>query len=249
MKLFQLSTLLLATTLLVGCASTTGHHKCRNINWRHLGYQDGSHGKNKRDLQKDFADCGPNLVINKRTYDQGWQQGVRLYCTPRNGLSLGMRGKVYNTICPDNQIHAFDSAWKDGLRSYCIRSNGYTRGLEGKSFPGFCAPDLNVAFKNAYNRGHRIYQRLAKLKNHYEAYNKQVQKTKIEIQTKEDRLKALQKQFVREPFSPRKQYRIQKEKIQIKKLATTMDQLIEQRDATLQKYTAVEKRYENTGNL
>ncbi len=237
--------MLITALLLSSCATTqTEVQKCRNTDWHHLGYQDGIGGRNKKDLKKVFADCGPTLVINKSAYDKGWQQGVKRYCTSRNGLSLGMQGKLYNNICPDNKISTFDKAWKQGLRDYCIPSNGYIRGFEGKSFPGYCAPDQNVAFKKAYKRGHRVYQRLAKLKDEYDKLNTQVQHIQDDIQSKEKTLRDLEQAFSNQPFSPQKQYRIQKNKIYIKQLATKMDQLIEKRDAILQKYADMEKQYQ-----
>lgn len=241
-QLLKIFPFLISLALLSSCASTqTGTDKCSNVRWNHLGYQDASHGKNKRNLKKDFADCGSNLVIDKTAYRKGWQRGIKLYCTPRNGLILGMQGRIYNNICPDNRISAFDTAWKHGLRDYCTPSKGYKRGLAGKAFPGYCAPELNVAFKRSYTRGHRIYQRLAKLKDAYEKIDRQVKKIKSEIQSKENRVQALEEAFAHQPFNPRRQYQIQKDKIRTKRLTKKMHQLIEQRDAILKKYSEIKQ--------
>jgi len=246
-QLLKIFPLIISVCLLSSCASTqTGTDKCRNVAWNHLGHQDAIHGKDKQILNKTFAHCGPNVRINKKAYNKGWKQGITVYCSSRNGLRLGMRGKLYNNICPDNQISAFDKAWKQGLRDYCTPSNGYVRGLEGKSFPGYCAPDLNVAFKISYNHGRRIYQRLAKLKTKYEKINTQVQTIKSDIQSKEKLLRGLEEAFAHQPFSPQRQYKIQTIKIRVKRLATKMDQLIEQGNAILQKYAGIKKQYTST---
>ena len=227
--------------LLASCASTPGTvDQCHNINWHRLGYQDGVHGKDKSNLQQAFADCGPNLVINKTAYDKGWNQGIRLYCTSRNGLTLGMQGKLYNNICPSHQASAFDKAWHEGIRDYCIPSNGFKRGLEGTPFPGYCPPDQNLAFRRAYDRAYPIYQRLVKLKDEYDQLNTQVQNIQTDIKAKELALRELENEFTRQSFSPKKQYQIQKEKIAIKRLASKADALIGQRDAIKQKYTDIE---------
>ena len=233
MKMLPLlkTSLLLTLALLLGsCASTP------KTNWYSMGYNDGAKGKNKRNFSQYDANTAPSLVINKTAYEKGWNAGVEMYCNPRHGLKLGMEGKLYNNVCPDHQISAFDKSWHEGIMSYCTAANGYKRGLEGGDFPGFCPPYANLAFKKAYDRGHRVYLKLKALKDKYVQLNAKVQATEIDIKTREKALEALQQAFAKEAFSPKKQYRIQKDKLQIKHLAVQMDELIQQRDAALQKY-------------
>lgn len=238
-----------AALLLSSCASLqSGDQHCRRTDWHRLGSQDGMQGKDKRNLTKDFADCGPNFSINQAAYKKGWDQGVKLYCGSRNGLSLGMAGKQYNNVCPDNQISAFDKAWKEGLRDYCTPGNGYALGRSGKPFAGFCAPDLNVAFKKAYDQGHQAYQKLSKLYAAYEKLDKEVKNIQSDIQSKEKVLKELEYEFAQQPFSPQKQYRLQKDKLFVKKLAIKADHVIQQRNSALQKYNDLDSRRLKTEN-
>jgi len=247
MKLFQLiklSFLLITIIIITSCANTqTANNKCRHVNWYRLGHHDASNGKNKRNLQKDFESCGLSFNIDQATYNKGWQQGIKLYCNPRNGLALGMQGRLYNNVCPDNQISAFDKAWKDGLREYCTPSNGYKRGIEGGAFPGYCSPDLNPSFKRAYIRGHAVYRRFSVLKKQYEEENVQIQKLQNEIVLKQNSLQAETAKFQRAAFSPAKQYQLRKQQLAINKLQKKLVQLTARRDVLQQQYLKMKKRY------
>lgn len=194
---------------------------CRTkVDWQRLGYQDALHGKNRKNFGRAFSNCKVKSVTNEAHYSVGWQKGVKLYCSPRNGFKLGTQGLFYNNICPDTQISAFNHAWRRGLRRYCVPSTAYKLALTGQAFPGYCAPDLNVAFKKSYNQGRYVRRNLEKLKGKYRKLKGQVKGIQTEIQTKEKRLEVQAKEFSSQPFSPRKQYLIQKKKIRLEQLIT-----------------------------
>lgn len=166
MNLARKITILMAMQLLAGCASHLSKEQCQTTNWQQVGYRDGERGDFRSMLVKEEKDCARfSMTVDNQAYGKGWEEGVRAFCQPMRATQLGVQGKTFNPVCPEDLTPAFERAWRRGLREYCIPETGYQLGRSGSKLPGFCAPDQAVDFSNAYQDGYRQFQRIASLKS------------------------------------------------------------------------------------
>ena len=117
--------LLLATLLIGGCAghSTVSKNQCAAGDWQTLGYRDGVNGhRSSRLLDHQDACMKQDIVPDRADYMLGWNEGVREYCQPNNGFSVGEHGWAHNNICPSDMRADFQHAWKEGRSLYQARA-------------------------------------------------------------------------------------------------------------------------------
>lgn len=178
---------------LSGCVPHLSREQCLSMNWYQIGFQDGSHGLNQRDLQKDIQDCAQfQLSVDQKGYLRGWQAGVRHYCQPAIAYRLGTSGQYYNDICPSDLAPKFKQAWRRGLVKYCVPDTAYNLGRAGKPMPAFCAPDTNVKFRNAYDDGRRVYSTISGTQAELNKVNSQIADLNNQIKAKQDDIKSWQ---------------------------------------------------------
>jgi len=152
-----LSLLIIGCLLLSGCAHRLTRAECFNMNWRQLGFKDGSQGYPISDLAKPGKDCGRfEIPIDHTAYRKGWRQGIRTYCTPDMAYQRGTDGLAPINYCPSDLAPAFHRAWRRGIRHYCIPEVGYRLGKAGQTLPGYCPGELKARFEAAYYRGHAV---------------------------------------------------------------------------------------------
>ena len=171
---------------LSSCASHLSEAECTNMNWKQLGFGDGSAGKYPRTLQKEVADCSKfKIPVDQTAYHNGWRAGTRQFCQPQNGYNLGVNGQTYNNVCPSDRTAKFTRSWHRGLRRYCTPSTAYNLGRSGRPIPNFCASDQINAFRNSYDEGYRIHQRQANLQGHVGSINGQLSYAHRRIEKKQ----------------------------------------------------------------
>ncbi len=84
--------LLLLTALLAGCESMS-ESECRVADWGRVGLNDGARGEPERRLAAYTEDCGKTGVVpNAQAYRQGWDAGIKRFCTAANGWQEGLQG-------------------------------------------------------------------------------------------------------------------------------------------------------------
>lgn len=110
---------ILSLFILASC-QTLSKEECTSADWRVIGEQDGSAG---RDPQKRFGahakaceKAGVNA--NQTLWNEGYQIGLRRFCTPINGLSHGQKGGVYANNCPIDLAAGFRSGYDLGLQHF-----------------------------------------------------------------------------------------------------------------------------------
>lgn len=113
---------LLAATLLVallqGCA-TLNKEECQVANWRSIGFEDGSRGYPAARVGSHRSACAEyGVAPDLAAYTAGHEQGLQLFCTPRNGYQTGLRGQTYNNLCPQQFEQAFREGNDYGLSVY-----------------------------------------------------------------------------------------------------------------------------------
>lgn len=114
--------LLLAFLLLAGC-STMSRKECLNVDWRTLGYEDGTNGYDADRIgqhRKACADYGvrPDL----EAYRAGREEGLKEFCRPARGYRLGVNGGSYGGVCPAPLEGKFLAAFRAGHELYVLRA-------------------------------------------------------------------------------------------------------------------------------
>jgi len=117
---------LLLCLLLAGCASLS-KNECLTGDWRTIGYEDGAEGQPRERIgahQQACAEYGitPDFTI----YQQGYDQGLILFCTPRQGFFKAKSGYVYTGICPAELEEGFLQGY-DGGREIFLKSGESSR--------------------------------------------------------------------------------------------------------------------------
>lgn len=110
-----------AFAALSSCATLT-KDECVSVNWAELGRADGAAGQPSSHIGRHRAACSEhNLPVNEPQWSLGWQQGIRLYCTPDNGLAQGREGRHYANSCPPDLKAGFEAAYHVARAVYDAR--------------------------------------------------------------------------------------------------------------------------------
>jgi hypothetical protein len=116
MKLKLLLTVLISTTL-TACASMSVD-ECKVANWHEVGFNDASKGYDKHRFEKHSKACQKaGITPNFDTYTKGYEDGLRIYCTPQNIFELGLDGRGDYKICPSSE-HSLLKPYHDVSNSY-----------------------------------------------------------------------------------------------------------------------------------
>lgn len=106
--------------LLSGCA-TMNESECKMANWQAIGEEDGSDGRALSHFKHHREACSEHGVrANQTQWKLGWDKGVRHYCKPDNGLTLGKAGKMAASVCPEEMAAAFVLAHRIGKELYDV---------------------------------------------------------------------------------------------------------------------------------
>ena len=120
-KLILISLLLFAS--LAGCAGLR-QIDCDTADWAVIGYEDGENGKLVSDIEGYQETCSePGALMDINAYNEGHEEGVRVYCRPENGLELGQSGAEYSPVCPADLSFAFEQQYIEGSRYYPFYRN------------------------------------------------------------------------------------------------------------------------------
>lgn len=87
---------------LTGCASLS-ESECRNADWRIIGFEDGAGGRPETNIGRHRTACAKHGVTpDFSTYQKGYSEGIKQYCTPSKGYDAGEKGGYYNGVCSQN---------------------------------------------------------------------------------------------------------------------------------------------------
>ena len=107
-----------AILLLTGCAAMS-EKECQTADWRDQGMKDALNGHDRSrlaDVREACAKAG--VAPNEALYFDGWNRGIRLFCTPDNGARWGRQGRIYSGSCPAELGTAFNDRYRDGRRAW-----------------------------------------------------------------------------------------------------------------------------------
>ncbi|MFT5934677.1 MAG: hypothetical protein ACI83N_001456 [Hydrogenophaga sp.] len=107
-----------AVVLLTGCAAMS-EKECLTADWRDQGMKDALNGHERTrlaDVREACAKAG--VVPNEALYFDGWNRGIRQFCTPDNGARWGRQGRSYSGACPAELGTAFSERYREGRRAW-----------------------------------------------------------------------------------------------------------------------------------
>ncbi len=107
--------LLAASALaLTGCASLN-ENECVTADWQSIGFQDGAQGQPVSASSRHRKACAKHgVTLDQYAYLQGHEQGVRTFCRPGKGFSLGAGGSSYAGVCPADLEPQFLAEYQKG---------------------------------------------------------------------------------------------------------------------------------------
>lgn len=107
---------------LSGCATMTAD-ECVTSDWHTIGYEDGARGYTAEQLGNRRKACAKHGVApDFEAYQAGREEGLRQYCQPSRGFSLGSSGARYNGVCPVTMEVEFIDAYNTGRQLHTLRS-------------------------------------------------------------------------------------------------------------------------------
>ncbi len=114
---------LAAGLLALSACGTLDENQCRTVDWRQLGRDDGQVGRNSSYVDEHRRSCERHrLPIDASSWRDGWEVGIRQYCTPQNGLNEGIAGRSYANSCPADLRAGFEEPYRIGKRLHDARS-------------------------------------------------------------------------------------------------------------------------------
>ncbi|NHK28612.1 DUF2799 domain-containing protein [Parvularcula flava] len=119
----KLTGLFIACVALGGCVSMS-EDDCLTANWAAIGANDGVNGAAYSTLETRVNQCREyGVEADLTAYNRGYEDGLRTYCTPRNGFEVGSRGSSYSNVCPVELEPEFLAAYNEGRELYRLESN------------------------------------------------------------------------------------------------------------------------------
>ena len=111
---------IVASLVLGGCA-TMNQSECLNANWRMIGLEDGSNGRELSHIGNHRKACAEfNISPDLEQYQLGHTQGLRQYCTYNKGFQQGSHGNTYKSICPPDLVGDFRFGHQRGREVYAL---------------------------------------------------------------------------------------------------------------------------------
>lgn len=115
--------LVIAAALALSNCQTLNESQCQVSDWRLLGSTDGAAGRSQTHVARHQEACAKyGIAVDIAAWQTGWDEGIRRYCTPRNGLDVGMRGSSYANSCPGDVAVSFREAYDLGRAVWQART-------------------------------------------------------------------------------------------------------------------------------
>lgn len=117
-------TALCATLLFVGGCASMSAEECLVSDWHAIGFEDGAAGYTANRIGHHRKACGKHgIAPDFEAYRAGREEGLREFCQPSRGFSLGAAGGRYYGVCSSDQEPHFVDAYRSGQQLYTLRSN------------------------------------------------------------------------------------------------------------------------------
>ena len=121
-KSFLLLFTAITAVMLSGCASMS-ESECLTADWQLIGYEDGAAGKNTNTLTSRRKACAEyGMTPDLTQYQKGYDEGIFIYCTERNGYVKGKQGSHYDGVCPMEVEAEFLFGFRRGHELFLMNS-------------------------------------------------------------------------------------------------------------------------------
>jgi hypothetical protein len=123
---FRLILLLLVVTGSLTACARADVRDCHHADWFGIGQRDGLAGVPIEIFESYLTACrDPGPVPDREAYANGRRDGLRTYCTDRNGFKVGRGNGVYHHVCPPALEWAFLAGRARGMRLEGCRARIY----------------------------------------------------------------------------------------------------------------------------
>ncbi len=110
--------IILGILSLTSCA-TLSKNECLTANWASIGYEDGVQGQAQDRIGSHLRACADHGINpNLQEYQQGYNQGLEIFCTPQNGYIKGKSGYTYAGACTESRTSGFLLGYEAGREVY-----------------------------------------------------------------------------------------------------------------------------------
>lgn len=124
MKQILAATTALALLIMLGACASMSADECALSDWRAIGYEDGARGYTADRLGQHRKACAKHgFAPDLNDYRAGRTDGLREFCQPSRGFSLGAGGGQYLGVCASDQEPGFLDAYRTGQQLHTLRSN------------------------------------------------------------------------------------------------------------------------------
>ena len=114
--------------LLTWSCASLDEDQCKRGDWETIGHRDGAKGSPMSVIEKHQEACEEyGVTVDLGKYKIARKEVLKTYCTPENGLDVGVSGKRYYNVCKSK---GFLKNYKIGRKIYSIESD--ITGLENE---------------------------------------------------------------------------------------------------------------------
>ena len=107
--------ILAALAIMTGCASAA-KKTCLQTDWQRVGYEEGIRGQMAAYSTSQHETCiAEGVPPDIKLYEQGRRDGLLKYCTNDNGYERGVKGDLYQGVCPPILEGSFMDGYQRGL--------------------------------------------------------------------------------------------------------------------------------------
>lgn len=100
-----------------------GRDECTLADWKMIGYEDGLRGFPAERIGAHRVACAKHQVTpNLAAYTEGRERGLREYCQPKNGFTVGLHGGGYANVCSGPTEAAFVDSYRWGRQIHDART-------------------------------------------------------------------------------------------------------------------------------
>lgn len=112
-----------AVVVTLASCNSMSKDECRVADWRVIGDTDGAAGHNPQERFADHVKSCSSIGVkpNQTVWYEGYQAGVKRYCTPLSGATHGEAGNGYYNACPPELEGEFMRGYGLGKRVHELR--------------------------------------------------------------------------------------------------------------------------------
>jgi len=121
MKNMTRFTVILLILLGISNCATMNESECLQADWMMIGIEDGAAGRQLSYIgtrRKACADHG--VTPNLEAYNAGRAEGLKQFCTYKNGFRHGSRGNAQSEVCQGTLVEQYAGGFKKGSEIYAM---------------------------------------------------------------------------------------------------------------------------------